>query len=174
MQQRLALVTVGLSTAMGIGVAAADKAPPAADDVQLRHARQTVRMLDDLYKTAVVLITENYVNEESDLAAGSAAKALFAAMQEKKWHEVRLLDATGEPYAADNAPRDAFEKRAVAELKKGSQYVEEVVEREGQRYLRAATPVPVVLKKCVMCHENYKSAKPGEAIGALSYTLPIR
>jgi hypothetical protein len=175
MQHRLALTTFSLSAAIGVGIAlAADTTPAAPKDPQLEHARQTVRMLDDLYKTAVVLITENYVNEESDLAAGSAAKALFAAMKDKKWHEVRLLDATGEPYEAANAPRDDFEKKAVAQLKKGGQYVEEVVERDGKRYLRAATPVPVVLKKCVMCHENYKTAKPGEAIGALAYTLPIQ
>ena len=36
-----------------------------------------------------------------------------------------------------------------------------------------ATPLPVVLAKCTMCHEHYKQAKPGEPIGALSYTLRI-
>jgi|GEM_PF-5876378 len=39
--------------------------------------------------------------------------------------------------------------------------------------LRALTSVPVVMKKCVMCHEHYADAKEGEAIGAISYTFPI-
>jgi hypothetical protein len=39
--------------------------------------------------------------------------------------------------------------------------------------LRAITPVPVVMQKCVMCHEHYRDAKPGEAIGAISYSVPI-
>ena len=51
---------------------------------------------DDVYKTGVVLITKHYVTEESDLPAGTAAKALFAAINEKGWHEVRWLDASGE------------------------------------------------------------------------------
>ena len=105
--------------------------------------------------------------------AGTAAIKLFEAMQKKGWHEVRLLDATGDPYEAKNSPRDDFEKAAVGQLRSGKDYFEQVVERGGQRYLRAATPVPVVLKKCTMCHENYKAAKPGEAIGALSYTIRV-
>jgi hypothetical protein len=46
-----------------------------------------------------------------------------------------------------------------------------VEEKEGKRILRAATPIPVVMKKCVMCHENYADAKAGEPIGLLSYSL---
>jgi hypothetical protein len=142
-------------------------------DPALERTRKTVRMLDDLYKTAVVLITEHYVNGKDNLPAGSAAIALFDAMKKKGWHEVRLLDATGNPYEAKNSPRDDFEKAAVEQLRRGQSYHEEVVERDHQRYLRAATPIPVVLKKCTMCHEHYKDAKPGEAIGALSYTIKI-
>jgi hypothetical protein len=29
------------------------------------------------------------------------------------------------------------------------------------------------MEKCTMCHEHYKSAKPGEAVGALTYRVPI-
>ena len=35
------------------------------------------------------------------------------------------------------------------------------------------TAVPVVFEKCIMCHDNYSKAKKGQAIGALSYTVPI-
>ena len=47
---------------------------------------------------------------------------------------------------------------------------EQVVEKEGKRYLRSATPVPVVMDKCIMCHENYKGKT---IIGALGYTVPV-
>lgn len=150
-----------------------DKPPSGGDDAALARTRNTVKMLDDLYKTAVVLITEHYVNEDSDLPAGTAAIALFQAMKSKGWHEVRLLDATGQPTNEDNAPQDEFEKRAVKDLLAGKTFVEQVHDRDGTRYLRAATPVPVVMKKCVMCHDHYEQAKPGQAIGALSYTLKI-
>jgi hypothetical protein len=146
---------------------------PAPDAHALERTRKTVRMLDDLYKTAVVLITKHYVNLESDLPAGTAAIALFDAMRQKGWHDVRLLDATGQPYEAKNAPRDDFEKTAVARLKSGSTYYEQIVHRDGRTLLRAATPIPVVLQKCTMCHPHYKDAKAGEPIGILSYTLPI-
>lgn len=87
---------------------------------------------------------------------------------------MRLLDAAGEPINEENLPRDGFEKEAVSALKSGKTYFEQVTERKGKRYLQAATPIPVVLDKCIICHENYRAAKEkGEIIGALGYTLPI-
>jgi hypothetical protein len=35
------------------------------------------------------------------------------------------------------------------------------------------TPVSAVMSKCVLCLDNYKNAKKGEPIGALTYTVPI-
>jgi len=68
MKRRLAwavlpLVIVGLVVAQS---RSADK--PKADPAAVERARKQVRMLDDLYKTAVVLITEHYVHEEDDVA----------------------------------------------------------------------------------------------------------
>lgn len=153
--------------------AAADKEKKKKDR-PLERTRETVKMLDDVYKTAVVLITTHYVNDEDDLPAGSAAIALFDAIGKKGWHQVRLLDASGEPLEEKNSPKDDFEKAAVKQLKAGEPWHEEVIKKDGKRYLRAATPIPVVLEKCVMCHENYKDFKKNEPIGALSYTIPIK
>jgi hypothetical protein len=163
-----AALTAGMLVAWSLA-----EEPRGADYAPLERTRKNVRMLDDLYKGAIVLITEHYVDESSDLPAGAAFKALFAHMQEKGWHEVRLLDATGEPLNAENSPRDDFERQAVERLKAGDAWYDEVEERDGRRFLRAATPVPVVLKKCTMCHENYNQAAEGEAIGALGYTIEI-
>jgi len=82
-------------------------------------------------------------------------------MKDKGWHEVRLLDATGDPIEANNAPRDKFEKDAIAALKAGKPYFEQVVKKGGARYLRAATPIPVVMSKCIMCHDNYSDVEKG-------------
>ena len=130
-------------------------------------------MLDDIYKAAVVLITDKYVNDERDFAAGSAAIALFKAVQDKNWHEVKLLDVSGKPYNDENVAKDDFEREALRKFKAGEAYVDRIEKRDNGRYLRAATPIPVVLEKCTMCHENYKQAQPGQAIGMLSYTLKI-
>lgn len=174
MNRKLVVLVLAVALTAGLLVAwSLAEAPGGADDAAVERTRKNVRMLDDLYKGAVVLITEHYVTEESDLPAGAAAKALFAHMQEKGWHEVRLLDATGEPLEAGNAPRDDFERQAIQRMKAGETWYDEVVERDGRQYLRAATPIPVVMKKCIMCHENYNRAAEGEAIGALGYTIAI-
>lgn len=151
----------------------AEDGAEAPDPQAVERARKTVRMLDDVYKTAIVLITDKYVIDEDDFPAGSAAIEWFSQMSKKGWHDVQLLDVTGEPYNPENVADDAFEKRAVKELKAGKDYVEEVVRKDGKPLLRAATPVPVVMQKCVMCHPHYKDAKKGEAIGTISYTVPI-
>lgn len=163
----------GILLLFGLALWGQDKASK-KDDPALERTRKEVQILDDVYKTAIVLITENYVDEKSDLAAGAAFQKLFQAMREKGHHDVRLLDATGEPYDPDNAPRDEFEKAAVKALKEGKAYYERVIEKNGKRYLQAATPIPVVLKKCTLCHSAYEKAKAGEPIGALGYTLEIR
>lgn len=167
----LVVVAVVTGAALLRTQAAAPQAKP--KDAAVERTRKQVKMLDDVYKSAIVLITSNYVTEESDLAAGAAFVALFNAMKEKGWHEVRLLDATGEPIEKKNTPRDDFEREAIKRLKAGDGWYEQIVERDGKRYLRAATPVPVVLKKCTLCHDHYNDAKPGEAIGALGYTIEI-
>jgi len=143
------------------------------EDAPLDRARSTVQMIDDIYKGGIVLITEHYVHDEDDLPAGVAFKKLFASAEEKGWHEVRLLDATDEPYNFENAPADDFERKAVQALLAGKPGYEKVIKKEGKRYLRSATPVPVVMQKCTMCHEHYADVKPGTPIGAISYIVPI-
>ncbi|HTU24027.1 MAG TPA: DUF3365 domain-containing protein [Pirellulales bacterium] len=170
-----------LPPAIAADMPAADKpainkptaSPQTGDSEQTREvarARREVRLLDDVYKTAIVLITKHYVSEKTDLAAGEAFKVLFAGMKEKGWHEVRLLDATGEPLNAENKPQEGFERRAIAALLAGKPYYEELATEDGKPYLRAATPLPIVMDKCTMCHGNYRDQK---VIGALGYTLPL-
>ncbi len=168
----LAAAVLAVVGAIVTGTVAQDAKAPKPDRA-LERTRKTVRMLDDIYKTAVVLITDKYVNKEDDFPAGSAAIALFDAIKQKNWHEVKLLDVSGKPYDEKNVPKDEFEKNAAKELKSGKGYFDQVEKRDDGRYLRAATPIPVVLEKCAMCHEHYKQAKQGEPIGMLSYTLKI-
>lgn len=160
------------ATSVGMFVTAQDKkAEPTK--AQVDAAKKQVRMLDDLYKTTVVLVTKHYVNDKQTASAGTAAKLLFKAMKEKGWHEVELLDVSGKPYNDENVANDDWEKSALKEIKGGKGYVDAVISKDGKPYLRAATAVPVVMDKCVMCHDNYKDVKAGQAIGALVYTLPI-
>jgi hypothetical protein len=165
----LAVVVSGLL--VGHGTSGAEET--AVDKLAVERARKTVRMLDDVYKTTVVLITDKYVKDKKDFPAGRAAIKLFGDISKKGWHEVRLIDATGDPYSPKNVAKDEFEKEGLKQLKAGKDFYDEVVRKDGKPVLRAITPVPVVMDKCVMCHEHYKNAKKGEAIGALTYSVPI-
>lgn len=152
----------------------AAKAAKAATPDSVERTRQTVQMLDEIYKQTIVLITDKYVHDEDDFPAGSAAVALFKSISNSGSHQVRLLDATGDPYEAENVAKDDFEKQGIKRLKQGEKYIEQVVQKDGKPHLRAMTPVPVVMEKCVMCHAHYADAKPGEPIGAISYMIPIK
>ncbi len=145
----------------------------AEDPAAIERARKTVHMLDDIYKTAIVLITDKYVHTKKDYPAGRAAVNWFKAVSQKGSHEVRIIDATGEPSSAANVAQDTFDKEGLRQMKLGKAFYEQVERKEGKSYLRAMTPVPVVMDKCIMCHDNYKTAKKGEAIGALTYKVPI-
>jgi len=171
----IAMAMVGLWISNARQFALAEEAKPAAkaDEAAVKRARKAVQMLDNIYKQTIVLITDKYVHDEEDFPAGSAAVVLFRNITESGSHEVRLIDATGMPYDEKNVARDEFEKEGLKRLKSGEPYYEQVVEKDGQSRLRALTPVPVVMKKCVMCHAHYADAKKGEPIGAISYSLPI-
>lgn len=171
----VAVLLVCLWIGRGGPAVSADEAKAAKqpEEAAVARTRKTVQMLDNVYKQTIVLITDKYVHSENDFPAGSAAVILFRKISESGSHEVRLIDATGMPYEAKNVARDEFEKEGLKRLKGGEAYYEKVVEQDGKPRLRALTPVPVVMKKCVMCHEHYAQAKPGEPIGAISYSLPI-
>ena len=143
------------------------------EDQAIERTRQQVKMLDDIYKGGIVLITKHYVEGDEDLPAGTAFKKLFETAKKNGWHEVRLVDATGEPYSDENVAVSDFEKRAIEALKGGKSFVEETVTENEQRYFLAATPIPVVMEKCTMCHSNYDMEEKGLVIGALTYRVPV-
>ncbi|MGB6326075.1 MAG: DUF3365 domain-containing protein [Methylocella sp.] len=166
----LALGLAIMLTIGGVGSFAAAKASR-SPDAAVERTRQEVKMLDDLFKNTIVLIDSHYVKKPSDFPAATAAKALFAAMKKDGWYDVRLLgltDVIGDP---DDVPRDAFEQTAAKKLLAGDASYEEIVKKDGKRYLRVATGVPVVSENCVMCHANFKGNKGN--VGALSYTVPV-
>ncbi len=137
----------------------------------VERAKKQAKMLDTLYKTAIVIITQNYVDGSEDLAAGDAFQALFKTMKDNGFHEVRLLDATGDPYDPDNEPKNEFEKKAIKALLDGKPIYEQVVNEGDKQYLLSATPIPVVMEKCTMCHSNYEGVKG--PIGSLALKIPL-
>lgn len=169
----LAAVTAGTRAEIGAQEKTSKSQSASVDKEAVERARKNVKMLDNVYKQAVVLITEKYVEDEDDFPAGSAAVELFKRIEKSGSHKVRLIDATGEPYEPENVAKSDFEKEGLKQLKAGKAYYDKVITRDGEPVLQAITPVPVVMDKCVMCHAHYADAKKGEPIGALSYEFPI-
>jgi hypothetical protein len=170
--KRKIVMAVAMVGGLSAGTLAAFAENPApTKDPEIERTRQHIKMLDDVFKTAVVLIDETYVKHPSDPSAASAAKALFAAMKKNGWYDVRLIGLTDKVGDPDDEPKDAFEKTAAKRLRGGEQAYEEIMEKDGKRYLRMATGIPVISENCVMCHAHFKGDKGN--IGALSYTMPV-
>jgi len=140
-------------------------------DPALERAREQVKMLDDLYKNAVVSITKRYVGEQDKQPAIMVAQDVFGAMRKQGWHSAKLVDATGEPLNDANAPQSEFEKEAAREINSGKTYFDRVVGEGTDRRLLAATVVPVVMQKCADCHTH---KKVGEVLGFIRYDIPIK
>jgi len=141
-----------------------------AESPAVVRARDEVKMLDDLYKTAVVGITGTYVNQQLETPAAAVAKKVFEAMHKKGYHHVRLIDATGKPKNQDNVAETDFEKKAAEAIKGGKAYIEEIGDKDGKPVFRAATVVTAVMKQCAQCH----GGKEGRVLGALVYEVPIK
>ena len=142
----------------------------ASGDAAVDRTRREVKMLDDLYKTAIVYMNDVYVEDANSVAAGETARDLFAAMKAKGWHDARLVDASGKPKNKANIASTDFEKKAVAAMKEGKTYYEEIGEEKGKPIFRAATIVPAVMKECAVCHR----VKEGTLLGTIVYELPIK
>jgi hypothetical protein len=173
----LAVVGVGLAISQyRTPVRGADPVKPAAtkapalDKAAVERTREQVKMLDDLYKTAVVKITQVYVGQQGEVPAAIAAMEIFHEMKKKGWHDARLIDASGKPKNKGNIATTDFEKQAVKAMKDGKTYYEEIGETDGKPVFRAATVVPAVMKECAVCHR----VKEGTLLGTIVYELPIK
>lgn len=170
----LAALVAGAAGALALSGPSAEsvsaKEPSKPDPAAVERAREEVKKLDDLYKTAVVGITKTYVEQQADVPAAAVAKAVFAAMHEKGYHDARLVDATGKPKNKENVAKTDFETKAVAVMKDGKTYIEEVGEKDGKPIFRAGTVVPAVLAQCSVCH----GGKEGKLLGVIVYEVPIR
>jgi len=142
------------------------RADQSSTDSALVRARDQVKMLDELYKTAVVSVTNKYDGPP----AIKVAKDVFTAMEKSGWHKAKLVDASGAPQNEANLPATDFEKRAEKAIRDGKPYYEEVAKTGSSRTLYAATIVPAVTKKCASCH----GVKSGDLLGFIRYEVPIK
>jgi hypothetical protein len=171
-----ALAALLAAVVAGVGRGGDARADPgtqvkAEAELSVERTREQVKMLDNLYKNAVVSITNRYVGEQDRQPAIMVAQDVFGAMREQGWHSAKLVDATGEPMNDANAPRTDFEKEAAREINSGKPYFDRVVGEGKARRLLTATVVPVVMQKCADCHTH---RKVGDVLGFIRYDIPIK
>ena len=165
------VAAVALAAVTGLRAPAARAEAEGNADPALDRTREQVKMLDDLYKTAVVTISNTYVTRPDAVPSIMIAKQVFTAMRKNKWHSARLVDGTGSPINDENAPTTDFEKAAFKAIRSGKPYYEQVVGEGDQRRLLAATVVPAVSKNCTACHTD---KKVGDVLGFLRYEIPVK
>jgi len=134
------------------------------------RARQTVKMLDEMYKTFIVLITDEYVKDETMFSALTVSKKVFEKMGTKGWYKARLLDATGDPHNPENTPRTKFERDAIEAFIDGNSFYEKTEKIGAEYYFQAATSLSIVTDGCTICHP---ANKQGDLLGGISYTFPL-
>ncbi|MGR3294835.1 MAG: c-type heme family protein [Candidatus Bathyanammoxibius sp.] len=148
------------------GAAAFDK----WENLSKEEAKVIVQLLDDVYKFWIVFDTRAHVENMGRIPSATIAKEVFVEMDKKGWHSARLITTSKNFFNPENRPKDDFEMKAVEALNGGSAFYEAVEVVDGKKVYRAATPVPLVIKECKMCHVT---AKDDELLGALVYTLPL-
>ncbi|GAX62621.1 ribulose 1,5-bisphosphate carboxylase, large subunit [Candidatus Scalindua japonica] len=136
----------------------------------IKRGRQTVKMLDEMYKTFIVLVTDEYVKDETMFSALTISKKVFERMSAKGWYNARLLDATGDPHNPDNSARTKFERDAIEAFIDGKSFYEKVEKVDGVYYYKAATSVSIVTDGCTICHPHNKQ---GDLLGGISYSFPL-
>ncbi len=134
----------------------------------VKRARQTVKILDEMYKTFIVLITDEYVKDETMFSALTVSKNVFEKMSTKGWYKARLIDATGDPHNPENTPGNKFERDAIEAFIDGKTFYDKVEKENGEYYYKAATSVSIVTNGCTICHPHNKH---GDLLGGISYTF---
>jgi hypothetical protein len=136
----------------------------------VKRARQTVKMLDEMYKTFIILITDEYVKDSTMFSALTISKKVFEKMNKNRWYKARLLDATGAPHNPENTPRTKFERDAIEAFIYGNSFYEKIEKDESKYYYKAVTSVSIVTDGCTICHPDNKQ---GDLLGGISYTFSL-
>lgn len=152
----------GVALAAAAGAEGEPSAPPVR--VSLAEGRRMTRMMDDIYKVAVITTHKMYVLDPGTPAAVIWAKQVIRQVQSKGWPEARILSAVERPLNPENHPADAFERQAVQAFRSGKPSYEKV--EPGA--LRYATEIRITDKTCLTCHVHNKE---GDLVGGVSYRV---
>jgi hypothetical protein len=164
----LGLSVAALGTVLSVSAAAGTEKVPAAPPVRvsLDEGRRMVRMMDDIYKAAVITTHRMYVQDPGTPAAVIWAKQVVREVHRKGWPEARILAAVERPLNPENYPADPFERQAIQAFRSGKPSFEKV--EPGS--LRYATEIRIDDRTCLTCHVHNRE---GDLLGGVSYRVPL-
>ncbi|HTE18064.1 MAG TPA: DUF3365 domain-containing protein [Armatimonadota bacterium] len=140
---------------------------PKMQPMPLDQARMTAAMLDDVYQITLTQIHRTYPTRSGQtVVAANVMRRLQGLLGEKGWPSSRFLGVNALLMNPDHRARDAFERRVVAEMKRGANRVEAV--EKGQ--LRVATSVPLN-GGCFSCHWSTDSR---DTKAAITFSIPLK
>jgi hypothetical protein len=131
------------------------------------EARRTVVLLDRAYQSALRQIHRRFpVGNGQPVVAAVAVRDVQRDVSSATGLSSRFLAVGTKAMNPDHEPKDAFERQAVDELKRGARWVE--AQDEGR--LRIATVVPLG-GGCFPCHSTPGG---GTVQAAISWTVPVQ
>ncbi len=165
-----ALLVAGLAGSFGTALAGtASNAKPVAiaQPISLAEARRTVRLMNDIYVTAVLTTSKMYVQEPGTAAAVTWGKQVIREVNSRGGPQARIFTTADRPLNPENGAIDAFEREAGAAFVKGEAALEKV---SSGRY-RFAVPLRITDKSCLTCHVRNRV---GDLLGGVSYSAVIQ
>jgi len=145
-------------------------APPLPDEperMSLEEARRTIALLDRTYQSALRQIHRRFpVGNGQPVVAAVAVRDVQREVSSSTGLSSHFLAVGTKAMNPDHEPKDAFERQAVDELKRGARWVE--AQDDGR--LRVATVVPLG-GGCFPCHSTPGG---GTVQAAISWSVPVQ
>lgn len=140
--------------------------PEEPERMSLKEARRTIALLDRAYQSTLRQVHRRFpVGAGQPVVAAVAVRDIQREVSSSASLSSRFLAVGTKAMNPEHEPKDAFEREAAGELKRGARWVESL--EDGR--LRVATPVPLG-GGCYPCHST-----PGGGLtqAAISWSVPI-
>lgn len=162
-----AAVAAGLPPAPPVKAYPAPPLPEEPERMSLEEARRTIVLLDRTYQSALRQIHRRFpVGNGQPVVAAVAVRDVQREVSTSTALSSHFLAVGTKAMNPDHEPKDAFERQAVDELKRGARWVE--AQDDGR--LRVATIVPLG-GGCFPCHSTPGG---GTVQAAISWSVPVQ
>lgn len=123
--------------------------------VSIETARDRAVLMHKLYLATLDTMHDHYFHANRSVLPARAMEDVFSSIAEETKIESRWISVNIPPMSVHHEPRDAFEKKAAAEISAGKPFYEAV---ENGRYRRVGA-VPMA-GGCVSCHMGTTLSMP--------------